>query len=317
MTNLPGELSILFVTVIIFLIFVTFIIRSTSILARILGISGFTISFILMAFTTSLPELFLGLIAASKGLGELGIGIALGSNIVNLTLITGLIAVFSKKINTDNQYRKRQGILLFLVSLITVATLWDGLLTHLDGVILLISYFVYLTELWYSKARNEKIFANIQFTKFLSTSLILMISLTGLLIIGDVLINSSSDIAQLTGVFPIVIGSILISAVTAAPELLFEFRNIKDNLKRIALGDLMGAVGTNSTLVIGLIAIINPLTITLNATFVIILGFFVLSVSIFLIFLYTKNELDWWEGLILVNTYIVFLFLLFLSTVAF
>jgi cation:H+ antiporter len=190
----------------------------------------------------------------------------------------------------------------------------DGYVGLHDAMILIVTYFIYLAELWFSKARAEKVIVDIELSKFLQTALILMISLTGIVIVGDVLINSSIDIASLTGVFPIIIGSLVIAAVTAAPELLYEFKNIRDNKKRIALGDLMGAVGTNATLVIALIALINPISFTVTLTIQVLLGFFGLSIVLFLIFLYTKDELDWWEGLILVNTYIVFLFLLFLST---
>lgn len=319
MVNLPAEIALLLVSVTIFLMATTFIIRSSSLLARILGLSAFSISFILMAFATSLPEIFLGLISSSKGLGEMGVGIILGSSIVNLTLITGLIAVFSKKIKTDNKYRKRQALTLVLVSTITILVLFDGMVGTAEALVLIVGYFIYLMELWFSRARAEKIFTDIELSKFLPTGIVLMLSMTTLVIIGDVLINSSRDISvgifgDMGGTEALVFGAIVLSVITAVPELLFEFQNIRKNKKRIALGDLMGAVGTNSTLAIGLIALVSPIVIPVTLTFQVLLFFFGFSLVLFLIFLYTKEELDWWEGLILVNTYIVFLFLLFLST---
>lgn len=282
--------------------------------AKILGIDDFTISFVLMSFATSVPEIVLAIFASARGYTDLAIGIALGSTIVNLTLITGLIVIFSKKMKTKNIFRKRHAILLGFMTALSVLTMIDGEITRVDGFALVVVYLLYLYELWFAGAREKESKKKIYPYNFIPIGLVLMIGFTGIVIVGDVLVSSTINISSVTGIIPLLIGAILVSPLTATPELIFEFRNVQKKLTSVSFGDLIGAVGTNITFVIALSAIINPINIVISPIILIILLFTIISVGLFIVFLFSREELDYTEGFILIFTYIIFLFLLFAAS---
>ena len=79
----------------------------------------------------------------------------------------------------------------------------------------------------------------------------------------------------------------------------------------MALGDLLGSIVANSTLVLGLAAIIRPLTLTVRGLvpYTLAIIIFIFMYILFIYFVKTKRKLDWWEGLILIAIFFFFLFL--------
>ena len=315
-TNVAPELIIFSITISIFLLLIYIIIRCFLNLAKVFGIRHYTLSFVLMAFATSIPELIVGLVSSVKGVGEIGIGVIFGSTIVNLTLITGLITILSKNLDVKNIYRRKEAILLAFITGFSILTILDGKLDRLDGFILLLAYFIYLYELWFSQAKNLNKKLKIHYTKFLPAAAIISIAITTLIFVSDILINSTFNISVKLGIFPLITGTLLISTIVAVPELLFEYKTINQKKERVSLGNLMGAIGTNMSLVLGLMAIINPITIIITPPFFVILFFSAFSILLFIIFLFTKQKLQSWEGIILIITFLVFLITLFISTLS-
>ena len=58
--------------------------------ARYLGWKEFVLSFLVMAFFGSLPNLFVGISSALQGIPELSLGEIISGNIINLTLVLAL-----------------------------------------------------------------------------------------------------------------------------------------------------------------------------------------------------------------------------------
>ena len=96
------------------------------------GIIGVTVS----AFATSSPELSVAVNSALKGQPQISLGDVLGSNIVNVALILGLALIVSR-IQSPRDSISRD----FLMALLTPAVMGilclDGLLSRIDGLILL------------------------------------------------------------------------------------------------------------------------------------------------------------------------------------
>ena len=66
----------------------------------------------------------------------------MGSNIANIAIITGLVALILGKINVHGEYLKRDVFIAFVCGLFPLALMADGILGRVDGLILL---FVYLS----------------------------------------------------------------------------------------------------------------------------------------------------------------------------
>lgn len=311
-----AEFIILLISILLLLVLMAIIVRFSIKLGRIFGIGDFSMTFILMAFATSIPEILIAFVAGLNDTPQIALGTVMGSSIISITLVTGVIALLTRSIQTKNLYRNRQAFILLFMAAFAVFTLLDGKLDRFDGFILITSYFVYLYELWYSQAREKEKVVRIHYSEFLSVVCVLIFSILASLFVAEVLVDSTQILSNKLGLSQLVTGILIISPLVAAPELFFEWRNIQKKMERMSLGDLIGAVGTNTSLVIGIIALISPTTFVINSVFLVILFFFSVSMIMFVSFLYTRRELEVKEGIMLIFIYIAFLTSLFLAAIS-
>lgn len=284
----------------------SFLVRSLIKLSRFLQLSEFAISFILMAFATSVPELFVGITSALEGQSTLAFGLAIGSNIVDLTLVLGIAAIFAKKIKVKSILDKHDSVYMSIIAVLVLLLSGDGVLSRADGIILLIIYGVYVWNLFTQKSYFKRKNYGLTRKQAVIQLLIFIASIATLLIGANLIVSSAEGLSTLINVPLILIGLIFIALGTSLPELAFEISAIHKDHKSLALGDLIGSVVTNSALVIGLVAIISPIIITdltiLRSSFL----FLLLALIGFNIFMFTKKELDRWEGLVLLVIYIAY-----------
>lgn len=125
-----------------------FVIDNASRIATLLGISERVISLTIVAISTSLPELITSALATYKGEIDLAIGNIIGSNILNIVLIVGIMAIinpipYSVSFNKDLMIFLIGMIFLFIVPFIGE----KYKIERVSGFIYLISYFIYISSL--------------------------------------------------------------------------------------------------------------------------------------------------------------------------
>ena len=125
-----------------------FVIDNASRIATLLGISERVISLTIVAISTSLPELITSALATYKGEIDLAIGNIIGSNILNIVLIIGIMAIinpipYSVSFNKDLMIFLIGMIFLFIVPFIGE----KYKIERVSGFIYLISYFIYISSL--------------------------------------------------------------------------------------------------------------------------------------------------------------------------
>src|SRR6056297_2028933 len=96
------------------------VIKSIKYLAKYFHISEFAISFILAGLATSLPELFIGIIAAIKHTSILSLSNIFGSNIANITLVLGLTVIIAKSVSTKSRMVNRNLFYVFILVLYSI-----------------------------------------------------------------------------------------------------------------------------------------------------------------------------------------------------
>ncbi len=279
----------------------------------------FAVSAIILAVGTSLPELFVGISSALNGTPNISLGVVLGSNIANIALITGLVALILGKINVHGEYLKRDVFIAFVCGLFPLALMADGILGRVDGLILLFVYAAYTASFFkdkFAEISNEnnretffyKFFREVNHINFDITKEYgkLFFSLAVMLLSSQVIINSSQNIALGVGVPLFVIGLIVLAIGTSLPELAFSLKSIKGGEPKIFFGNLLGSTIANSTLIVGLTAVISPITISSFSDYRNAIIAFVIVFITFWIFIRTKHRLDRYEGLILVIIYLIF-----------
>jgi len=124
---------------------------------------------------------------------------------------------------------------------------------------------------------------------------------------ADYTITSLIDFNSSSKISLFFLTAVILSSIGAIPELIFEMNQIKRNKNYLTYGDLFTSVVVNSSLIIGIIAIINPISFEVNNLVRFSTFFLVLILILFNFLIKSKNKLDWKEGITLVFMYVMFI----------
>lgn len=284
-----------------------FLVETLTKIALKLKISEFLVGFMLIAVGSSLPELLVGIVAAIEKEPLLSLGNIIGSNIVNLTIVLGVPALVAGGIRIRAQVRNREIFFMNIFAVAPLLLLIDGTLSRGEGVLLLLLFAVYLYNLItrspaYTKVmkdHRDKISLPIQLLLFAGALAVLLGSV-------EILIRSGTALAIGAGIPTILIGLFVLAFGTSLPELSF---NITAALKRqgeILMGDILGSVVANATLVLGVTALINPIVVERPDILVTSSVVLLLTLLVFTFFVRSQYKVTIKEGLILILGYLVF-----------
>lgn len=270
--------------------------------------SEFFVSSILIALATSLPELFVGLTSAINHLPTLSLGNIFGANLINLTVILGLCAILAKGLRFESKISQKNIYYLFIAVLAPTLLALDGTISRLDGLAILTYFSFYLISMFYQEEKFSKVYNSVKIDPKEKREDIIyfIIGLILLIFSAEIVVKLSQAIALDLNLPLILIGLFLVSLGTTLPELTFGLRAVVSGHKAMSLGCSIGTVIFNANLIVGLVAIISPIQIIYFTQFLIAAGFLVGAVILFTVFMKTKNELSWQEGIALIIFYLIF-----------
>lgn len=289
-------------------------VRSLTRIAQFLKWREFIVAFILMAFAASIPEFFVGISAAFKGIPELSLGDIFGANIINLTLAIGIAVLIFGQLEIERETTRRNSIFMAIVALLPLLLVLDRELSRIDGCVLILSFGFYITWLFDRKELFTKAYDGVSeirdkksAEKFLKDIGVFLGSVFLLLLAAQGIIQSASYFANFVGVPIGIVGIFLVGAGTALPEIYFVIRAGKAGRPGMILGNLMGCVAITSTLVLGIVALICPIKIADFSPFAAARIFLLISVLLFLFISRTHNKISRKEAVILLLIYITFI----------
>lgn len=286
-------------------------IKYSSRLAKILLLPEFIVSFFIIAIISVLPEASLSIISSIKNEAGLGLGTLLGSNIADLTLVFGIVALFSSGGIKVKSKILRNNLYYLILLLFPLILGFDGRFSRIDGLILILAGILFFIKIFIESKKFKKKFNHTPRKPFLKSVIFLVFSLAFLLASAFFVVKLSVDIADEINIPPVLIGLTVLALGTCLPELIFSIRAVKQNLDDLALGDILGTVITDATIIIGIMALISPFsfniyTIYVTGTAMFLAGLFVV------IFMKSNKTLNKVEGVILIMFYIVFIFVEFI-----
>ena len=131
---------------------------------------------------------------------------------------------------------------------------------------------------------------------------------------ADMIVKLGTTIAGGLGVPVFLVALFLIAIGTSLPELSFEIEAIKKGQAVMALGDLFGSVVVNSTLILGIVALIQPIELDGGLpgrqaglpAYLMSAAVFGVMFLLFWWFIRSKKKLERWEGAVLAAAYLVF-----------
>ena len=283
--------------------------------ARNLGVPPLLIGMTVVGAATSAPELLVSVIAAARNEPGLAIGNAIGSNIVNIGLVLGCVAIV-RPIQLRSATLRREMPALLAVSLLTVSLFLDSRLSRVDGLVMisgLVIVLVWLARLSMRSAPTDPIKqeyeAEIPVNVGMGRAVLwLVVGLAMLLLGAQLLVDGASDIARQLGVSEVVIGILLIAFGTSLPELAVSLISALKGEYGLAIGNIVGSNIFNMLAVIGAAATISPLTLEPD---VLSLHVFVMVAFTLVLFAMTydyegKSELSRIEGVALLAAFLAY-----------
>jgi len=293
----------------------TYLIKTLEKISRILRISKFAVAFIIMAIATSLPEMFVGVSSAIQKTPSLSFGNIIGANILNLTLITGIIILVAHGLKIKSSDIKKEAVWMALICISPLILFLIGnYLSRIDGIILLSLFAFYSYYLVLKKGKYERKKGKLTDNRNVKETFFVTIFFCVLLLIlfysAKYVVKYASLIALDLSLPKIIVGLFLISFGTTLPELIFGIRAAQLGHGDMALGDQLGTIISNSTLILGVVALIHPIQAAFSP-FLISAIFLAFSSIIFAYFYISGKKFTIKEGILLILVYVVFVIIQF------
>ncbi len=238
-------------------------------LARNLGVSPMIIGLTIVAMGSSAPEMMTAATASLQGSPDLAVGNAIGSNITNIALVLGITALL-QPLSVSSQTVKREIPLILIISAFAYWILLDQHFSFLEGLELMIGFFIYIIALLVITLRRTKdkpsddplvIEAEQEVAEAVDMKLSIMWLTVGVIILpisANYLVDSSVFIAKTFGVSDLVIGLTIVAIGTSLPELAASIMSILKKEDDLALGNIIGSNIFNILAVLSLAGVIAP-----------------------------------------------------------
>lgn len=270
------------------------------------GVSEFTVAFVILAIATSMPEVFVGITSSLRGASDLVISTALGSNIVNATFIMGLTALLSGGISTQQLNLKRDLAVGGIISFLPLLFLLNGIVSRFEGLLLILVFVLYLALLARDQIRYQSLQMPHHLLRGIFSFVFALLAIGLLLYASDKTVAASVELAAAVGIPSFLIGLFLLSIGTSLPELVTTLQANRRGKSAMALGNIIGSNVTNSSLVIGIAALINPISVSLHRTMVTTMVSVVIA-SVLLAYLAARRDkLTIGDGLRLLSAFVIF-----------
>ncbi|MBT5935688.1 calcium/sodium antiporter [Sulfurimonas sp.] len=245
-----------------------FIIKESERIALHFNISHFVIGATLVAFGTSLPEMAASMMASSEGKSEMAVANVVGSVIFNITMVLGIVFLFAKSMNPARNLFAKDSAWVVMPVVVFFLMIQDGNIGRVDGFIFLLMMASYLIFLFSSSKEDLEGEIDESLTKkFNWIKTLVLLSMGFTLTIGgaNFVVESATSIARSLNVSEWIIGLFLISLGTSLPELVVSLVALKKGNAELGIGNIIGSNVANFSMVLGASAILNPLSIDLQA----------------------------------------------------
>lgn len=274
----------------------------SSSIARLLGIPAVIVGLTIVSMGTSAPEAAVSITAGIKGSNEIALANLVGSNIFNMLMVAGISAIITP-FAVDKIVIKRDFPVCLGIMAATIIMCLDGVVSRVDGIILLVIFVAYTAYLVRSAIKNRK--ASDEDDDPMSpvkSVIFILIGIAAVIIGGQLVVNSSKTIAAAFGMSENLIGLTIVAIGTSLPELVTSIVAARKGQSGIAIGNVVGSNIFNLAFILGMTSTANAIAVVPEAM---IDAFVMLGVNLLgFIYCLTGKKLLRWEGIVFVIMYI-------------
>lgn len=289
-----------------------YFVEGASSIARRFRIPTLIIGLTIVAFGTSAPEAAVSITSALKGANEIALGNIIGSNIFNLLLVVGVAAMISPlRVKKSMIYKEFPFTVLssaVLLILIQDRIFQDTDLQRLnrgDGLILLLFFSIFMYYLIEVAITSKEEGEEIQLMSLGKSILLTLGGIVGIVIGGQLVVDSASDIALAWGMSQNLVGLTIVAVGTSLPELVTSIVAARKGESDIALGNVIGSNLFNIFFILGVSSCIHPIAVSSN---IVTDGLFLFIITLVAyLFAVTKKKINRMEGGILALIYIAYM----------
>ncbi len=284
-------------------------------LAKRFGMSSLLIGLTVVAFGTSMPELFVGIIALFQNHPDILTGNVIGSNIANIGLILGICALITP-LPVRFKSVSRELYIVLTATIFVFLAAWHGIFPRFLGFVFFISLIFYTLQKFRLAVNNNKRLkkngpvAETTDTHHLPAIIAMTIIGLGCLPAGsNFFIKGAVDVARHFGMSELVIGLTLAAVGTSLPELASCLAAIRQRQTDILVGNIIGSNLFNLFMVLGFCGLLVPYPMSSSLIFRDIPIMFSFS-AVLLPILVVQQGLNRLHGFILFVAYIGYLYIL-------
>jgi len=281
-------------------------------LSRAWGLSPVLIGALVVGLGTSAPELLVSSLAAGRGEIDLAVGNVVGSNTANVTLVLGATALVGPVLARARTI-KREGVLVFMMSVAFGTLLWDLRLGRLEAAalvlgmvavgVLLVRWSREDTRLGIEPISPE---ANSTVPVRVAREVILGTAAMALTLLGaELLVRGASRLADELEIGSAFVGLVIVSIGTSLPELATAMAAARRGETDLILGNVLGSNLFNTLMVGGIAGLVGPGPV--DGSFRIALILMVTSSAVAGFFVFTGRRLVRWEGAVLLCIFLAFI----------
>ena len=277
-----------------------YFVDSASAIARKFHIPSMIIGLTIVSIGTSLPELSVSLTSALIGKNDLAVANVVGSNIFNILMGLGVTSIISKLPIEKNTIENDIPFLNIIDSILLMMML-NLTLSRFEGILLiglLIGFLFYIIKPVLNNKEESKEESKLSF----KTILLGILGVVGIILGGDMVVDSASNIAKMFGMSQNLIGLTVVALGTSLPEFVTSvIAGIKGE-NEIAIGNIIGSNIFNILMILGISSIISPIVISFISVIDIM---FMIAIGILLyVFVVKSKTLKRYQGIVFIFLYI-------------
>ena len=314
----------MFLKIIILIVGFVFLIKGADLfvdgsasLARIFKIPGLVIGLTIVALGTSVPELAVSVSAAIQGSNEIALSNVVGSNIFNMLVVLGSCAVFHpvpvEKSTLKRDFPVAIASTVFVLvmtgfSAISAGALISrkmtdsaGIVSRVTGGILIAAFIGYIISLVIDARKHPMEEKDEENKPLWKCILFILIGALCVVAGGKAVVYGAREIAAAFGMSETLIGLTIVAAGTSLPELVTSIAAARKNETGLAVGNAIGSNIFNLMFILGLSAVINPVTVNIASVYDMII---LTAISIMaMIFAARGKSFNRIEGIIMMLVY--------------
>ena len=283
-----------------------FFVDGASSVASLLKIPTIIVGLTIVAFGTSAPEAAVSITSSLTGSNAMAVSNVIGSKLFNILMVIGISALLGDLLMEKSVLNKDLPFLVGITLLLAIFIFMGWNIANIEGIILLlilICYIFYLVK----NARKSKDANVVEKAKLtpLKSAIFIIVGLAGIVVGGDLVVNSASNIAIALGMSETLVGLTIVAIGTSLPELVTSLTALKKGENQLVIGNVIGSNIFNILFVLGASSAISqiPLDPSMMTDVLFMVGVTILC----FIFGKTQEKYDKKEGIILVSLFVIYM----------